>query len=1442
MAITYEQLKSILTPMSGVLTVDGSVLDTPAVTAMFQSFFTDSTLDLTGVTTKYDDSKNTVTVQGNLAAYNVLHLDVAQLTNSFWTVLDDGTVSVVLNISPTNPDWELKTSFPLLTGSIFEAVDYANALFTLDSQARVQLPADFRASFGYADDLPAVADGFIKYLSLSTVVRFKDKFDDLGNLFDPPITVQGAIEIYRLINTSESNEEGNSRAAQVYPQICLNMSSTSTKTVTVANTNFTFSLQLASPLIEFVDTKTQEVGLVIASAMALRTSIEAGGVQIPAGALLYPESTTEIRFFTGRIPDGPQMATNELPSMFGAANVGELLETIPGFPLFDNVQLQGLSFTFELGTSLSFKEAAATVAAVFLNPDGSSKWSIFDGLLTVDQIGLEVTVDNTLDAGYTLFGSAKLFGSDVTLALTCELLKLKFICSLSQDEPIDIGAMLQTYFGIDGMDWTIDAASFQLMGRLTTPPFFSFQGAVNESWTIFGTPETGLTLGSIYPHLGVQYIGPQNALTPVYSGGITANVELAGATITVSASYATNQGWTFEGRSAVGQSVNLTEVLTSMAELFGIDVPTLPEVDIDQLSLKFNTLTTDVSVHGAVRAPILSYNLTNLPLVGPYLDPSDTICIRNLQFVATSTVNKTTSQRTTFIAATVVVGLGATDSLTLQIPIVGTLPPLPNGQKPPFLPPATTNPDTTGADPGQVTYPTAGCGIWIPIQKTFGPLSIQKLGFSVTLEGLKVQVNFSVSKSGVTVQVYGLGLTIALFDSFSVRPDLAGLGLIVKWDAVAFDGTLLSVGDGQYDGSIGIKIGRFGISALGSYATTDPPSFFLFVMVNAPIGGVPAFFVKGISGGFGFNRSLLMPPLAQVASYPLVLGATPGPKNPFGIDPSITTFTSAMAEYMAVSIGDYWGAAGLRFTTYGTLDSYALATVAWGTQLQIALLGMSTLTMPPPAIEESVPLPPVAYAQLAIEAVYTSSDGALEISGQLTPTSYVLSKKCQITGGFALYFWLPPSEYKGQFVVTLGGYNPYYQRPSYYPTVPLLGFTVWLGFVSVTGGVYFAITSHAAMMGISVNTTYKTGPFKAWFKVNADFLVQWKPFHYDIQAGASVGVSTTLQIGKIRTTMSVSAGATLHIWGPDFSMSGTIELLGFSFSFTTGAASTQTPAPIDWQEFQDSFLTTGSGTASPAPMAADVLATAASAPASTSTGIVLLQTGAGVLKDVSDKGLPVQYIVDPQTFELGSQSQIPVKTLVVNGTPIVATWNTTFGVAPMSVDPDDLTSSYSLTITRDGIAYDGCDFVPALGTAPKALWSPGEDLQSTLNAPADLANMAMGAQIAPRHLTPDETLPVAIGNLLFQQEQGHEWTWNTNPGPVSNPWDESKATETLTSTVNSPDIVAARANILADLICNGFVLSSVIDTEQLTHPDTLNLLAPVELAYLGETTAALASA
>ena len=47
-----------------------------------------------------------------------------------------------------------------------------------------------------------------------------------------------------------------------------------------------------------------------------------------------------------------------------------------------------------------------------------------------------------------------------------------------------------------------------------------------------------------------------------------------------------------------------------------------------------------------------------------------------------------------------------------------------------------------------------------------------------------------------------------------------------------------------------------------------------------------------------------------------------------------------------------------------------------------------------------------------------------------------MSKDCQLTGGFAYFMWFPQS----QFVLTIGGYNPHFQKPTQFPDVPRLGY------------------------------------------------------------------------------------------------------------------------------------------------------------------------------------------------------------------------------------------------------------------------------------------------------------------------------------------------------------------------------------------------------------------
>ncbi len=75
------------------------------------------------------------------------------------------------------------------------------------------------------------------------------------------------------------------------------------------------------------------------------------------------------------------------------------------------------------------------------------------------------------------------------------------------------------------------------------------------------------------------------------------------------------------------------------------------------------------------------------------------------------------------------------------------------------------------------------------------------------------------------------------------------------------------------------RFGVYGITIYGGYGEGVENgetfvAFFAVGAVNGPIGGPPAFFLTGIGGGFGINRSLVVPTdLSQVRRLPADQGA-----------------------------------------------------------------------------------------------------------------------------------------------------------------------------------------------------------------------------------------------------------------------------------------------------------------------------------------------------------------------------------------------------------------------------------------------------------------------------------------------------------------------------------------------------------------------------------------
>lgn len=629
----------------------------------------------------------------------------------------------------------------------------------------------------------------------------------------------------------------------------------------------------------------------------------------------------------------------------------------------------------------------------------------------------------------------------------------------------------------------------------------------------------------------------------------------------------------------------------------------------------------------------------------------------------------------------------------------------------------------------------AGDIVWFPVNKQLGPLSCQKVGIGWDQPHTMLDLVFDggVKLSGLSVALDQLSIGIPLAQPTTLSAyalDLKGILVSYEGGGVEIVGGLVKSGSGdtvEYDGEAVLKFGKYGIGALGSYATLSGggTSLFVFAFVDAPIGGPPAFFVTGLAAGFGYNRQLIPPAFDQVQSYPLVealddpaaLGIQPGQQ------PNLATVLGTLAASVPPTRGAYWLAAGVRFTTYELVKSSALVAVEFGNEFEILILGLSTAKLPQVG-------PTYAEVQLALEVLFAPGKGEFQASAMLTPNSYLIDPACKLTGGFAFFAWFAPSDHAGDFVLTIGGYHPAFVKPDWYPAVPRVGFNWQVSdAVSISGGAYFALTPSCVMAGGALQVLFHAGPIQAWFTAQADLLISWKPFFFIADIGVSIGCSVKIDLLFVSCTISVEVGADLALWGPPTGGTVHVHLWIVSFTVSFGEDRSAVQTVTDWTGFQQ--LLPGGGPeqsqAQSAPRALQAqrmgFATLDPPPPAPASGAVVCQifSNAGIVATIVESDQSKTWVVNPSQFAFSVSTTIPATRILVNQTPVDLALPSDYfvGARPMGVDHLDTT----LTITIAGDSDADWQGVVDKHDVPEAMW--GHPLAPGAPPPA-AANLLAG--------------------------------------------------------------------------------------------------------------------
>jgi hypothetical protein len=899
-------------------------------------------------------------------------------------------------------------------------------------------------------------------------------------------------------------------------------------------------------------------------------------------------------------------------------------------------------------------------------------------------------------------------------------------------------------------------------------------------------------------------------------------------------------------------TVNIRDLIASIAPDVAEGVPAGLEINLADAVLAY--LDTDgtkkflFAMDIAVELPI-----SDLPLVGEALRADARVGIKNLKVAVASAalsvqdvalVNSMSPEPVlappnTSAGEAIPAGFSMTADLELGIAsILMTSPPV---RRPP--------------DRDLVRRPAAVATtdpvMWIQVQKTFGPVQIQKIGFLYRDGGLFVLSNLSLSVGGLEIDLIGIGIGSPIrapAPEFTIQ----GLGISLSAGPISIKGGMVgSLQPPDFVGVLSIQAPEFSLSAFAGYAEyQDHPSFFLYGVLHAPIGGPPAFFVTGIAAGAGFNRKLVLPDISGVATFPLVAWAqgngTPSmdPSRPIGGQVLEVLTRLAQAGVVAPSVGEYWFAAGVEFTSFEIVHSFALLTVSLGANVEIGLLGLAMLTIPPDTPE------PVARIHLAIKVAFAADEGLLAVQGQLTPESYVLSRECRLTGGFAFYLWFA-GDLAGETVLTLGGYNPHFTVPKHYPAVPRVGLS-WhvVPELTITGELYFALTSNVVMAGGKLSAVWNSGTISAWFTYWADFLMTFSPFHYHVAGGIDLGATFTVNMAFFSVSVTIHVGVTVELWGPPFAGRATVNLSIISFTILFNDHPPDTTTSIPWDQFVAQLLPgqRARRRVRGLPAVRDDPDGAAA--------VVQITVTEGLVRTLEPVSTGPVYLVTAETFRCSVLTVIPIKKVALDPDParpgfanlayapdseqphdrdghlIVA--NTDFGAGPAGLSPQQFQPAITLSLSSPTSSV--LHVHRRFSNAPKAFWEnktfangvPRVDPATGLTE-AVIPDALSGLGLVPYLHQEDRTVPVPLESLLATRRPTKTFHWSPGVPPTSNPF----TGQTVVDTIADPTVAAVRLALLDALAGQDITVDTKVNVARLADPATTDLQAPPRLRLLG---------
>ncbi|KAI1204034.1 hypothetical protein F5X97DRAFT_282882 [Nemania serpens] len=622
-----------------------------------------------------------------------------------------------------------------------------------------------------------------------------------------------------------------------------------------------------------------------------------------------------------------------------------------------------------------------------------------------------------------------------------------------------------------------------------------------------------------------------------------------------------------------------------------------------------------------------------------------------------------------------------------------------------------------------------------------GPLSFNMIGFQVNVNFEKFKTPSDIVKLDVDFDLTGMAVAFS-------RPPTTLAGMFAR----EASGSVKT-----YSGGLAIGYGDLQFLAAGMYEERDDfKSVFVFAKLNGPIVSFGFAEVNGLVGGFGYNSALRWPALDEVSSFPFV-GINRGSSEPAAdVTTQFAALTSTKGDkaWFKSQKDSIWLAAGLGVKAFQMLDAQAVVCVDLSPNPKVGIFVEAIATLPKGSAEDKAFL----YLDIAIGAIFDPGAGILSLRGELTPRSFLFSKACRLSGGFALVYFLPDSGHDGDWVFTAGGYHPAFKIPSHYPQdVRRVGIT-WLydAEITISGEAYFAITPQAIMGGGRLDLIYQSGHTRASFSAYADLLIFYEPFQFYARVGVNVFGSARIGWRFISKDVSAEISAVVDLHGPPVAGVAHLHFWFFSISVRFGPDHQERP-PLNWFEFY--ALVKQCATYKDAKDLPEHIVSLLQGRASTD-----VKQSIAPQPKKGEKPPPELWLIRAPVFEFEIMARFPIRELKYNNKPVDEGVNAhakDIYSTPMKRQNAFSKSELVVTIRDSAQNVDG-DFriEPIVKKVPGALWNKYDPNKSLLDSDTTVDNV-MGIKFKPAtaHESQENLPPIRMSEFHVHHIGGKDITF-----------------------------------------------------------------------------------